>query len=217
MSVVDYYPLEKTHHPRPSHIIVLLLGLVFFLTVGRPAHAQQQVAAPDAAESQLLFLPQISNSEPVATASCNPTAEEAAVVALFLYDSLQSRVNALCNPLLTDVARQRAADMAQRSYFDHINPDGAGPNSLVRSAGYRLPTYYDQSASGNNVESIAAGFATADAAWAGWVNSPHHRSHVLAEEPFFVEQIEYGIGYYYDPESYYDHYWVLLTALPESP
>ncbi len=107
--------------------------------------------------------------------------------------------------------------MANRGYFDHVNPDGAGPNSLLRSAGYPLPDYYDQSAPGNNVESIAAGFATADATWEGWVNSPHHRSHVLAEEPFFTEQTEYGIGYYYDPNSYYHHYWVILTALPDAP
>ena len=80
-----------------------------------------------------------------------------------------------------------------------------------------MPDYYDQSAPGNNVESIAAGFATADATWEGWVNSPHHRSHVLAEEPFFTEQTEYGIGYYYDPNSYYHHYWVILTALPDAP
>ena len=200
-----------------TSFILLVCGLVAATaTTGMPVHAFQQVPDPQMYGSNHLFLPQISNSNNVVTATCNATPEEAAIAELFLNDALQGRSAAACNPVLTDVARQRAADMAERGYFDHVNPDGTGPNSLVRSAGYRLPAYYDQSAAGNNVESIAAGFSMADAAWIGWMNSPHHRSHALAEEPFFVDQTDYGIGYYYDPDSYYHHYWVLLTALPDS-
>src|SRR2546422_10479588 len=40
------------------------------------------------------------------------------------------------DPILTSVARARAEDMAKRRYFAHVNPDGLGPNSLVRAAGY---------------------------------------------------------------------------------
>jgi uncharacterized protein YkwD len=212
---------RKPHRLRLTLIFTLLFGLVAFFAVATPAQAQQQVADPGDSRSQRLFLPTISNGLPAVSnngsTSCNVTAEEMAAANLFLNDVHQSRSSVVCNPLLADVARQRAADMANRGYFDHVNPDGVGPNSLIRSAGYRLPNYYDESPSGNNVESIAAGFATAEATWEGLINSPHHRSHVLAEEPFFAEQTEYGIGYYYDPNSYYHHYWVILTALPDSP
>lgn len=205
----------RLHRSRLIGLIALILGLMAFFANGTPAHAQEQLIDPRIYGSEFLFLPVVSNvsTEPV----CNNSAEEIAIADLLITDARQSRAVLTCNPLLVDVARQRAADMAQRDYFDHVNPDGAGPNSMVRSAGYRLPDYYDQSPPGNNVESIAAGFDTAEATWEGWVNSPHHRSHVLAEEPFFTEQSEYGIGYYYEPNSYYQHYWVLLTALPDSP
>ena len=82
-----------------------------------------------------LFLPAIKNGE---ASACNATAEEKAAANLFLNDVRQSRPSLVCSPLLADVARQRAADMANRGYFDHVNPDGVGPNSLMRSAGYPL-------------------------------------------------------------------------------
>ena len=221
------YPDENPARPRMDRtakgmlrgltaVVLIVCGLAATLAMAMPVHALQQVTDPSAYGSNQLFLPQISSNTDIATASCNATAEEAAIADLFLNDARQGRADVVCNPLLNEVARQRATDMAERGYFDHINPDGTGPNSLIRSAGYHLPAYYDQTASGNNVESIAAGFVTAEAAWTGWVNSPHHRSHVLAEEPFFADQTEYGIGYYYDPDSYYRYYWVLLTALPDS-
>jgi uncharacterized protein YkwD len=37
------------------------------------------------------------------------------------------------DPILTSVARARAEDMAHRRYFSHVNPDGLGPNFLVRA------------------------------------------------------------------------------------
>jgi uncharacterized protein YkwD len=206
--------MKRGHRSWLNTIAAPLLGLVAFFAMVQPVAAQQQAIKPDDAETHHLFLPAIQNGQ---ASTCNATAEEKAAADLFLNDVRQSRSNLVCSQLLSDVARQRAADMADRGYFDHVSPDGVGPNSLVRSAGYALPDYYDQSPSGNNVESIAAGFDTAQATWEGWLNSPHHRSHVLAEEPFFAEQTEYGIGYYYDPESYYHHYWVILTALPDTP
>lgn len=117
-----------------------------------------------------------------------------------------------CDPTLAQVARQRAADMATRNYFSHTNPDGFGPNYLVQQAGYRLPSFYDQSLDGNNIESIQAGCPNASDAWSFLMNSTSHRRHLLGLIPFYAEQIDYGIGYAYHPESTYKHYWVIITA-----
>lgn len=133
---------------------------------------------------------------------------------LIIQDPNQKRPSMKRNSILAKVARQRAEDMARRNYFSHTNPDGFGPNYLVKQAGYVLPDHYDQSPSGNNIESIAAGSATAEETKEMWLNSQGHRTHMLGEIDFYAEQIEYGIGYANVPGSDYRYYWVLLTAKP---
>ena len=102
--------------------------------------------------------------------------------------------------------------MGTRAYFSHTNPDGYGPNYLVQQAGYALPNWYSQELDANNIESIAAGYGTASAAWEGWMNSTGHRTHILGLDSFWAEQTDYGIGYAYIPGSPYGHYWVVITA-----
>jgi len=102
----------------------------------------------------------------------------------------------------------------QSCYFAHTNPDGFGPNYLVHQAGYVLPSYYGTEPDANNIESIAGGYPTAVATWQVWMGSPGHRAHLLGLTAFWVEQIEYGVGYAYDPTSPYRHYWVVITAKP---
>ncbi|MEO6787438.1 MAG: CAP domain-containing protein [Chthoniobacteraceae bacterium] len=119
------------------------------------------------------------------------------------------------DPILTAVARARAEDMAHRRYFSHVNPDGLGPNFLVRAAGYALPSAWG-GRSGNFIESIGAGYATAEAAWEGWMHSSSHRTHLLASSSFYRDQTNFGIGTYTDPSSPYRRYWVIITAPPSS-
>jgi hypothetical protein len=118
------------------------------------------------------------------------------------------------DPVLTAVARARAADMARRRYFSHVNPDGNGPDHLMRAAGYPLPAFWGTDRTRNSVESIAAGYNSADEVWDAWMHSQSHRSHLLAAQPFFRNQTKVGIGYYYDESSPYRRYWVILTAPP---
>ncbi len=115
---------------------------------------------------------------------------------------------------LVAVARARAMDMAKRDYFDHVNPDGNGPNYLVRAAGYALPATYSTDRKANSIESIGGGYMSAQECWDELLKSPPHRAHLLAQEPFFKDQTSYGIGHYYDPNSTYWHYWVIITAPP---
>jgi hypothetical protein len=126
----------------------------------------------------------------------------------------QQRDRLVHNPILARVARQRAQDLGARNYFSHTDPDGLGPNTLVIRAGYVLPDFYDHSPAGNNIESIGAGDQSSAARWAGWMNSPGHRTHLLGLQPFYRDQTEYGVGYAYVPGSRYGHYWVVLIARP---
>ncbi len=124
----------------------------------------------------------------------------------------RSRMHA--DPILTAVARARAEDMAKRRYMAHVNPDGFGPNALVRAAGYALPAFWSGARSGNFIESIGAGYATAEQAWDGWMRSSAHRTHLLASSSFYRDQTNFGIGSYSDPSSPFRKYWVIITAPP---
>jgi uncharacterized protein YkwD len=126
----------------------------------------------------------------------------------------RSRMHA--DPILTAVARARAEDMARRRYVAHVNPDGFGPNALVRAAGYSLPSFWGDGRSKNFIESIGAGSATAEQAWEGWMRSSAHRTHLLASTSFYRDQTNFGIGSYFDPSSPYRRYWVIITAPPSS-
>ncbi len=171
--------------------------------------AAWEISAP---LSTTLFLPVVVREEPIS--GCAPNPQEVQIAQLMINHPEQQRPSLTCHPILAQVARERAQDMADRHYFSHVNPDGYGPNYLVEQAGYDLPSYYSSAPDANNIESIAGGYPTADAAWQGWMNSPAHRTHLLGLDPFWAEQIDYGIGYVYEPDSDYGHYWVVITAKP---
>ena len=141
-----------------------------------------------------------------------PNAQEIDIANRMKQADGQHRAFLAIDPILSQVARERAIDMAKRKYFDHINPDGHGANYLVRKAGYVLPSSFP--ADGNNLESIAAGQPDAATAWSDWMGSPDHKRHLLAEIAFFAAQTSYGVGYYEDPGSPYRYYWVVITAPP---
>ena len=129
-------------------------------------------------------------------------------------DSRQGRPSVTLDPTLSAVARAKAADMARRGYFAHTDPDGRGANYLVIQAGYTLPGHYPTARNANNIESLAAGYATVSSVWAGWMSSPDHKRHILAESSFFAEQTALGVGFFEDSGSPYRTYWVILTAPP---
>jgi hypothetical protein len=147
--------------------------------------------------------------------TCGLNEQEAIIAGLMVEHPDQKRVKPVCDPILAQVARARARDMAQRNYFDHINPDGNGPNYLVVNAGYALPRWYGNERDANNIESIAGGQTSAEAAWAAWIKSDGHRPHVLGLKDFYAGQTTYGIGYFYNPDARLKHYWVFLSAPPE--
>ena len=143
--------------------------------------------------------------------------QEQAIANYMMSNPGQGRPSLTLNPIIEAVARARAKDMAVRNYFSHVNPDGVAANYLLRQAGYILPAWWGNDPSANYVESIAAGSASPADTWNAWMNSPPHKEHLLAQNSFFASETNFGVGYYYDPNSTYKYYWVVITAPPEPP
>ncbi len=101
---------------------------------------------------------------------------------------------------LAAAARDHAADMAARDFFDHRDPDGAGLASRVAAAGY---------AYSHVAENIAGGHERARDVVATWLLSAGHRRNLL--DP---EVVDAGIGYVDAPEDggrvRYRRYWVAI-------
>ena len=70
---------------------------------------------------------------------------------------------------LAGVARGHSADMRDRDYFSHTDPDGLGPFERAAAAGVGHA----------RAENIAAGQPDAAAVMAAWMASPGHRANIL--------------------------------------
>ena len=210
---------EESIMSRPSFAVVWERGLKPALSLRMPSsiipHERLRISKKPLLAALLGAFMWCSGQQHAAAWELN--AEEQQLAARLTGDPGQRRDRARmhADPILTAVARARAEDMAKRRYFSHVNPDGIGPNWLVRSAGYTLPPSW-AGRSSNFIESIGAGYATAEAAWEGWMNSPSHRTHLLASSSFYRDQVNFGIGSYSDPSSPFRRYWVIITAPPAS-
>lgn len=140
--------------------------------------------------------------------------QERAVARLIASHPGQGRLELVHDPYLHLVARAKARDMARRNYFNHQDPDGYMPNTVVQLTGYGLPAEYQQ---GNNIESITAGTNfNPRRAFASWLNSPGHREQILAESSFFQAQTRFGVGYARSANSRFKNYYVFISAPPST-
>lgn len=97
-------------------------------------------------------------------------------------------------------ARVHSLDMAERGFFDHVNPDGEDPFVRMEQAGYSFQ------AAGEN---IAAGQTTPQEVVAGWLESPGHCSNIMS--PDFTQ---IGVGYVSAPQGMLPHYWTQTFGTP---
>jgi uncharacterized protein YkwD len=81
---------------------------------------------------------------------------------------------------LANVALGHASDMAEKNYFEHVDPAGQSPADRVRAVGY------SEKLVGEN---IAYGPKSVDEVVQGWLDSPGHCENIM--DPRFVEM---GIG-----------------------
>ena len=75
--------------------------------------------------------------------------------------------------LAAEAAHRHSTDMRNRNYFDHVNPDGAGPDARLSAAG--------QAWTGVG-ENIARGQPTEASVMNSWMNSPGHRANILSPD-----------------------------------
>lgn len=141
-------------------------------------------------------------------------AKEKEMLSLIRGHPRQKRKEMITDPRLSAAARAKARDMGKRGYFGHEDPEGTGANYSVAATGYKLPITYMAFKSSNQLESLAAGNATAKATLAQWIESWTHESQVLALAPYFREQTRCGVGYANVPGSPHIHYWVFIAAPP---
>ncbi|MEQ1568802.1 MAG: CAP domain-containing protein [Myxococcota bacterium] len=91
------------------------------------------------------------------------------------------------DPTLRGVARAHSEDMADRKFFDHVNPDGDDPFDRMEAAGFAGALPWG--------ENIAMGATSAQQVVNGWMNSPGHCVNILLPEYAVI-----GIGLFEDPE-----------------
>ncbi len=116
-------------------------------------------------------------AELVNRARANPAAE-AARLGIDLTAGLTFAEQALLTPTfpltlngaLTASARGHSADMAAEHFFEHTSPGGFNPTYRAQAAGY----------AGTAGENIGAGYATVDALYRAWMDTPSERRNILS-------------------------------------
>jgi len=73
---------------------------------------------------------------------------------------------------LNRAAEDRAEDMLEKHYFNHVSPEGMSPFKWVDAEGY---AYREVG------ENLAVGYKTADSVVNGWMQSPGHRANILGK------------------------------------
>jgi len=122
----------------------------------------------------------------------------------------QKRKSISCHSDLSQIAQEKAEEMAAAGKVSHYGAGGSPDERLIKS-GYKL--YLPRGATGlNHVEAILGGYSEADIVLANFSNSYHHRVHLFAEHPFFLTQDDIGVGYAREWNSPHVDYWVVYIA-----
>ncbi|MER8184535.1 sigma-70 family RNA polymerase sigma factor [Kitasatospora sp. NPDC094015] len=133
-------------------------------------------ASPSAAPSSKPAAPPASpSSKPAApsTAAPKPPSGDTVQQVLDLVNTERSKAGCgavKANAQLASAAQKHSDDMAARGFFDHTNPDGAGPQPRIEAAGYKWSTWG---------ENIARGQQDAAAVMDAWMHSDGHRANIL--------------------------------------
>lgn len=138
----------------------------------------------------------------------NPPAQR--LYQLIKADMEQKRSNIRCNRLLTLTAEAKAKKMADFGLVMHNL--GGSPNARLSDAGYQLPEHYGTSFNSNQVEAIAGGYTDADDMWEAFKRSDVHRTHLLGDHEFYMEQDEIGVAFVKELQSPHVEYWVVYLT-----
>ncbi len=142
--------------------------------------------------------------------SCGNSTEAIELVRLIQQDTEQQRGSIRCNLTLAKAAEAKAKLMADYGIVRHNL--GGSPNSHLEETGYKLPHYYGKDFNSNQVEAIAGGYTDAKRVWHAFKQSKEHRTHLLGEHEFYVEQDEIGVAFINDYSTPHDEYWVVYLT-----
>ena len=141
---------------------------------------------------------------------CGNNKQAQLLVKLISTDKEQKRANIRCNILLTRTAEAKAKKMAEFGLVAHNL--GGSPNSQLEKIGYKLPLHYGGEFNSNQVEAIAGGYSDASSVWDAFKRSEGHRTHLLGEHEFYLEQDEIGVALVKKWESPHVEYWVVYLT-----
>ncbi|GLW70874.1 hypothetical protein Kpho02_31730 [Kitasatospora phosalacinea] len=138
-----------------------------------PAPDTRAASAPPAPAPSSPAPPAAPPSAAPSSASAQQRSADLAQQVLELVNS--ERAKAGCGPVaanakLATAALRHSEDMAARNFFDHTNPDGAGPQQRIDAVGYAWSGWG---------ENIARGQKDAAAVMDSWMNSSGHRANIL--------------------------------------
>lgn len=142
--------------------------------------------------------------------NCGNNKQAVKLSQLIMADEAQKRLTIRCNKLLTLAAEEKAKEMAEFGLVIHNL--GGSPNSRLIKIGYKLPEHYGEEFNSNQVEAIAGGYSSAKEVWQAFKRSEGHRTHLLGEHEFYIEQDEIGIGFIQEWESPHVEYWVVYLT-----
>ena len=135
-----------------------------------------------------------SKDEPVSAGQSSMTSQ---VVSLVNSERAAQGIAALQNDSkLSEIAQQKAEDMAKNQYFSHTSPTYGSAFDMLKAAGYSYKT------AGEN---IAMGQKSAASVMDGWMHSSGHRANILHTS---YEKI--GVGYAVSADGM--PYWVQIFA-----
>ncbi len=173
--------------------------------VGRPAAAQSPASTGPTGQG---FQQPLGSSAHLAKASTRPSPSKSTVppppavphTIATAQDQVVQLVNAErekagCAAMHTDnrliaAAQKHSADMANRNYFSHTNPEGQDFAARITAEGYDQP----------GGENIAAGQSSAEQVMAAWMESSGHKANILNCN---FKAIGVGLG----TGGEYGHYW----------
>lgn len=96
--------------------------------------------------------------------------------------------------ILRSVARLHSLDMAERDFFDHVNPDGEDPFDRIADSSFGGADPWG--------ENIAFGAPTPEIVVDLWMESPGHCANIMLADFHVI-----GVGYYLDETDSSGHFW----------
>lgn len=143
------------------------------------------------------------------TLLCGNNEQARKLATMIIQSPKQQRDRMICDPLLSQLAQEKAEEMARFSMVSHTISVGA--NQRLREGGFSLPRYYPMFW-GNNVEAIQGGAPDATHVFQAFMESKGHRTHLMGEHSFYRSQTHIGIAHVRSPHSAHLDYWVVYIA-----